>query len=68
MTVLRYLAIGKSADEIAHITGVAKTEVYRKVDELQAEGYVIDDNRLTEKGYDALHWDRRELGPPAPIA
>jgi len=50
----RRLSLGETPSEIAAATGVSKTEVERRVDELYREGYITRGNRLTEKGYEAL--------------
>ena len=59
--ILRYIATGRGPDEIAHITGVSKTEVHRQTDELRREGYITGNNRVTEKGYDALRWQQSDI-------
>jgi hypothetical protein len=59
MDVLRHLSIGTRPDDITRITGMTKEEVDRQLVELRRQGHTTEENRLTEKGYDALRWKGR---------
>jgi Mn-dependent DtxR family transcriptional regulator len=51
MTILQFLAEGKSEDQIATATGVAKPTIQEKVSKLQAQGYLTDKKMPTGKAY-----------------
>ena len=59
MDVLRHLSVGTRPDDITRITGITKEEVERQLVELRRQGHTTEENRLTEKGYDALRWKGR---------
>jgi predicted transcriptional regulator len=54
-TVLRALSQRQSAAEIATQTGVAPPIISAKIGQLFQEGYITENNYLTEKGFDALN-------------
>ena len=53
--VLRALSQRQTASEIATQTGVAPPIISAKIGQLFQEGYITENNYLTEKGFDALN-------------
>jgi len=59
--ILRKLAQGNKASEIAKSTGTAESMISGHIEILHVKGYLNDKNLLTEKGYEALREKDRAM-------
>lgn len=54
LTILRHLSQGKNPDELTKVTGVDDSIISGKVSALTTQGYITQNRRLTERGFEAI--------------
>jgi hypothetical protein len=61
LSILRFVSQGVKPGEIASKTGVSESLVREKIVKLRAEGYMTENNTLTEKGFEVLRASEERL-------
>ncbi len=54
LTILREISGGKNVDDLSKDTGVEPSIISSKIAGLSADGYLTQNNKLTEKGFETL--------------